>query len=264
MRSFFFFFWVLSSTSAFAYTNQPAQIALIIDDIGYRQTDHHALKLPGKITYAVLPHTPFGKTLAEQAHAQQNEVILHIPMEATNGKALGPGALTSQMNENHIRESLNRSFAEIPFAIGINNHMGSHLTQLYKPMAWTMRFLKERDLIFVDSLTTEHSKAERVAVHFGVRTRHRHIFLDNELTPEYIEQQFTQLVNQAKQYKSVIAIAHPHPETIDALKNLLPRLKQQNIDLVPISTLLPQAHSRQKFASIDSTSIDKTDKVDKK
>lgn len=245
MRLLFFPLLFIVSCLASAET---AKIALIIDDIGYRQTDYMALDLPGKVTYAVLPHTPYGKTLAEQAHQQFNEVILHIPMEANNGKLLGPGALTSEMNETGIRASLANSFAEIPFAIGINNHMGSHLTQQYKPMAWTMRFLKERDLLFIDSLTTPRSKAGRVARHFGVPTRQRHIFLDNELSPEYIERQFSQLISQAQKYKSAIAIAHPHPETVKALTDLLPQLEKYNIELVPISHLLPYKKGTEQLA----------------
>jgi len=103
----------------------PSQVAIVIDDIGYRYTDKHALSLPGAVTYSILPHTPFGKALALRANAQQKDVLLHIPMEAENGKKLGPGALTSKMNEAQIVDSLKASFAEIPFAIGINNHMGS-------------------------------------------------------------------------------------------------------------------------------------------
>ena len=71
---------------------KPAQIAIIIDDIGYRKSDIQALYLPGHISYAILPHTPYGKKLALQAKAKNNDVILHIPMEAKNGKKLGPGA----------------------------------------------------------------------------------------------------------------------------------------------------------------------------
>lgn len=243
--SFILFFLVLTVNA------EQAKVAIIIDDIGYRQSDIEALELPGQITFAVLPHTPFGKILAEKAHAQRNEVILHIPMEATDGKVLGPGALTSSMNEENIRSTLTKSFDEIPFAIGINNHMGSHLTTLYQPMAWTMRFLKERNLLFIDSLTTPQSKAERVARYFGVPTRHRHIFLDNQLDSEYIGNQFSQLLYQANRYKSIIAIAHPHPETMAALKALLPKLKEHNISLVPISELLPVNNTIHQLAQVN-------------
>ena len=217
---------------------QPAQVAIIIDDIGYRKSDAQALYLPGNISYAILPHTPYGKILALQAKANKNDVILHIPMEAKNGKKLGPGALTSVMNEMGIRESLTHAFDEIPFALGINNHMGSKLTELYQPMAWTMQFLRERNLMFIDSLTTGASQAEDVAISFGVPSLHRHVFLDNKLEHAYILSQFKQLMLDAKRYRSVVAIAHPHPETIRSLHKLLPLLKTNNIELVPISRLL--------------------------
>ncbi|MGB2741799.1 MAG: divergent polysaccharide deacetylase family protein [Cognaticolwellia sp.] len=217
---------------------KPAQIAIIIDDIGYRKSDIQALYLPGHISYAILPHTPYGKKLALQAKAKNNDVILHIPMEAKNGKKLGPGALTSKMNETGIRKSLSDAFAEIPFALGINNHMGSKLTELYNPMMWTMKFLRERNLMFIDSVTTNASQAEQVARNFGVPSLHRHIFLDNQLEPAYIKAQFEQLMRDAKRYHAVVAIAHPHPETVASLLQLLPLLEKNGIELVSISQLL--------------------------
>jgi polysaccharide deacetylase 2 family uncharacterized protein YibQ len=225
---------------------KPMRVAIVIDDIGYRQTDVNALSLPGNITYSVLPHTPYGQILALKAHQQAKEVLLHIPMEAENGKALGPGALTSWMNEQKIRESLSLSFAEVPFAVGINNHMGSLLTKMYRPMAWTMRFLKERNVLFLDSVTTKQSKARKIAKSFGVPALSRHIFLDNQLSDQYISGQFNQLIDQAKKYHKVIAIAHPHPETIKALNALIPKLAEQNIELVPISQLLSTAKTTQE------------------
>jgi polysaccharide deacetylase 2 family uncharacterized protein YibQ len=250
VRSFFLLFFplvlIIFTQDA---TAKNSQIAIIIDDIGYRQSDAAALTLPGKITYAILPHTPFGKTLAQQAFKDNRDVILHIPMEAENGKKLGPGALTSAMSEQAIRQELSRAFEEIPFALGINNHMGSKLTKLYKPMVWTMRFLKERNLIFIDSVTTGRTKAERIAYKLGVPTTHRQFFLDNELNSEYIDRQFMLLIEYAQQHKSVVAIAHPHPESITALNRLIPLLAQLEIDLVPISTLVSQQANIQEVSS---------------
>lgn len=216
---------------------EPARIAIIIDDIGYRYTDKNALTLPGAITYSILPHTPYGKKIALKANAKNNDVMLHIPMEAENGKKLGPGGLTSSMNQKEIVASLNASLAEIPFAIGINNHMGSHLTQLDAPMTWTMNFLKQHHLLFLDSKTSPNSKAESIARLVGVPVQNRHVFLDNHLTKSYITQQFNTLIRHAKSQKSAIAIAHPHPETIQVLKHLIPTLAENNIELVPLSAL---------------------------
>ncbi|MBL4899780.1 MAG: divergent polysaccharide deacetylase family protein [Colwellia sp.] len=216
---------------------KPARIAIVIDDIGYRYTDKHALLLPGAITYSILPHTPYGKTLAIKANRNHKEVLLHIPMEAENGKKLGPGALTSIMNKTEIYASLSESLAEVPFAIGINNHMGSHLTQLIEPMSWTMGFLKQHHLLFLDSKTSPHSKAILVAKKLGVPVKGRHVFLDNQLTENYINKQFQVLIEYAKTQNFAIAIAHPHPETIQVLQRLIPTLQQHNIELVSLSAL---------------------------
>jgi len=251
LRSFSIIF-VLSTLLCIAPTviAQNSQVAIIIDDIGYRKSDAAALTLPGAITFAILPHTPYGKTLAQQAYKKDNEIILHIPMEAENGKKLGPGALTVEMGEKSIRQELALAFAEIPFAIGINNHMGSKLTKLHSPMMWTMQFLKERNLIFIDSVTTSKTQAEQIANQIGVPTTRRQIFLDNELTSAYINQQFMQLIEHAQKHKSVVAIAHPHPETIKALNRLIPLLAELNIDLVPISALISPQKNQEKLALV--------------
>lgn len=235
-----FLFITFSFTIFFAVSSaqaKSARIAIVIDDIGYRDTDRHALLLPGAITYSILPQTPYGKKIATEANANHKEVLLHIPMEAENGKKLGPGALTSTMNKAEIYASLNKSLVEIPFAIGINNHMGSYLTQLTEPMSWTMGFLKQHHLLFLDSKTSKYSKAITIAEDLGVPVNRRHVFLDNQLTEEYINKQFKSLMRYAKNQDFAIAIAHPHPETIKALLRLIPTLQQNNIELVPLSTL---------------------------
>jgi len=240
--STFFLLLIFTTITLFSTVSaqqNAARIAIVIDDIGYRYTDKNALSLPDEITFSILPHTPYGKSLAILANAKNNEILLHIPMEAENGKKLGPGALTSAMNETEIYDSLTKSLAEIPFAIGINNHMGSYLTQLVKPMSWTMDFLKQHKLLFLDSKTSPYSKASIIAQKVGVPVQGRHVFLDNQLTESYINKQFNSLIKHAKNHQFAIGIAHPHPETIQALQRLIPTLKQNNIELVPLSTLYP-------------------------
>jgi polysaccharide deacetylase 2 family uncharacterized protein YibQ len=130
--------------------------------------------------------------------------------------------------------------------------MGSHLTQLSIPMTWTMNFLKQHHLLFLDSKTSPHSKAGSIAKSVGVPVRNRHVFLDNHLNDSYITKQFQTLINYAKSQKTAIAIAHPHPETIKALQHLIPTLAQNNIELVPLSALYSTLDNYQtKVASTE-------------
>ena len=67
-------------------------------------------------------------------------------MQAISGKELGPGAITQDMNKAELQYTLEKALDDLPQVKGINNHMGSYLTQKIKPMSWTMEILKERNL----------------------------------------------------------------------------------------------------------------------
>ncbi|MCC2617344.1 divergent polysaccharide deacetylase family protein [Aestuariibacter halophilus] len=220
-----------------AIARQP-QIALIIDDMGNSVHDRRAFKLPTHVAFAILPHTSLSTTFSQQARGQQREVILHMPMEALGHNRLGPGALTAELYPSDIEARLSAALATVPDAIGVNNHMGSKLTQLTLPMRTTMQYLREQQLFFVDSRTTRYSKAESIAHQFGLDYTKRNVFLDHSLAHKDIAAQFRRLIRISQRYGSAVGIAHPHTETLDYLLNTLPRLEVQGIELVPLSTVL--------------------------
>lgn len=222
--------------------NNAPRIAIIIDDIGYHKADLKLIDLPYALTFAVLPHTPYGQRAARHAFQAQKDVMLHMPMQASNGKKPGPGALLSDMSKQQVQQTLQLALADIPYAIGINNHMGSFYTEQEQPMAWTMEYLSKRHLFFVDSLTTAHSKAGKYARQFAVTHLSRHVFLDNEQNEAAMAKQLETLLRIARKRQTAIAIAHPYAETYAFLHKYLPTLQQQGVELVGISQLLPQSH----------------------
>ena len=226
---------LLPSASVFA-----SKIAIIIDDIGYRQSDKAVLTLPANITLSILPHTPLGKTLADQAYLQGNEILVHLPMQALNGKAIGAGALTNTMTENELKEQVANAIESIPHVSGANNHMGSLLTQLNTPMRWVMESLQLHDIYFIDSRTTKYTQAGAMAQQVGVPSLQREIFLDNDKSKTGLERQFQQAITLAKSKQQIVVIAHPYPETIAFLTENIHRLINENIQLVHASNLLPQ------------------------
>ncbi|MDN4502449.1 divergent polysaccharide deacetylase family protein [Alteromonadaceae bacterium BrNp21-10] len=217
---------------------QAAEIALIIDDIGNSRNDESAFLLPKEVTFSILPHTPFSNEFAHRAAKQQREVMLHMPMESLAGTNPGPGAITSSMSPQAIQHKLSRAIEDIPNALGLNNHMGSKLTQLTLPMTTTMEFLQQRDMYFLDSRTTRYSKAEKIAHKVGVEVLHRNVFIDHSLDPAKMQKEFQRLVRIAKKYRKAIGIAHPNSTTMHFLQQNLHQLAEHNITLVPISRFL--------------------------
>ncbi len=219
------------------------KIVLIIDDIGYHKQDIEAVDLPGNVTLSVLPGTPYGKEYASRARLKGRDVMLHIPMESLSGKALGPSALTTRLSEDEFNRILSDSLEEIPFAIGINNHMGSLLTQLPEQMDWTMSFLKSKQLFFLDSRTTKYSQAKNAANKYGVTYFRRHVFIDNVRTEDAMKAQFESLIRLAEHHDIAVGIAHPYKESIAFFKKHLPTLERQGIQLVKVSDMLLQVAS---------------------
>jgi len=214
-------------------------IAIIIDDLGYKpEQDQRALSLPGDYSYAFLPHAPLSRRLAENAHAANKDVILHLPMQSFNNGHLGPGGLTIAMDKPKFVRSLLDSISSIPHLNGVNNHMGSLMTSREQPMLWLMETLKQQQLYFVDSRTSNKSIAQDTASNFGVSHTRRNVFLDHTRNTEDILIQFRGLIRLARKYGTALGIAHPYKQTLDVLETQVPLLKSMNIKLVSTSTLI--------------------------
>lgn len=252
---FFYRYFCLFTLSLLPSCALAADIALIIDDVGNTPRDADVFTLPTEVAVSILPMTHFASEYSQQAAGQQREVMLHMPMESLNGRRLGPGALTSDMAVDAIRVTLIQALESVPNAIGLNNHMGSKLTQLTRPMQATMDFLTEHQLFFVDSRTTRYSKAAAIAQRVGVPVTKRNVFLDHVATHEQIDVQFQRLIRIAKKYDHAVGIAHPYPETLNYLKQALPQLSKQGVQLVTVSELLQlQALARQQNRTATNTS----------
>lgn len=227
----------LPDTKSQQLPQRPA-IAIIIDDLGNQwRYSKRALDLKGDITLAILPFSPFGNRLAQLAEDQGREVILHAPMEPLAHPAWRDG-LRRGMTEQELRRSLADMLNSLPTVRGVNNHMGSALTQERTPMDWVMHELAQRDLYFIDSRTSPSSQALLSARQNAIPSARRDVFLDNIRTPEAIRTQFNTLIRLAHKRGQAIAIGHPYPETLIFLEQELSRLDELGVRLVPASHLL--------------------------
>jgi len=222
-------------------------ISIILDDMGYRWRDgQRAVDLEGALTYAILPHAPYSRRLAERAHRRHKEIMLHLPMESEAGRRLGPGGLHSGMTEKEFKRRVFESLNAVPHVRGFNNHMGSRLTRSPIEMGWLMQAAMFRnDLYFVDSRTTAETVAEQEARRRGIVATRRDIFLDYAPGRAVVETQLDTLVRRARRQGHALAIGHPHPDTLAALEHWLPTLAGQGIRLVPVSQLIQTRQQRR-------------------
>lgn len=256
MRQAFCLTLLLITTCSFAGSQRPPHsldaphIAIIIDDLGDRLHDgKRVIELRGEVTVGILPYTPFARQLAQLANIHRKEIMLHLPMESVEEKYLGRGGLQSDMDESRFIEALHATLDAVPNIRGVNNHMGSRLTQDATRMGWLMAGLQRHgELYFVDSRTTSQSQADHVAVEYGLEHASRDVFLDHDKDPTLIHKQWDYLLQLARQKGSAVAIGHPYPETIQFLQQALPRLAKAGVELIPVSELIEWRKTRRSLA----------------
>jgi len=227
---------------------QP-KVVVIIDDIGHRFSDRRALDLPREVTFSILPDAPMTTEMSELAHAQGRDIMLHMPMESFDGQEMGPDGLRVGMFETQMELQFARAMESVPYAIGVNNHMGSRLTSMFNPMRSFMDLLKQRNLFFVDSRTSVKTVAEEAALHAGIPVARRHVFLDHVIDEAAIEKEFDRMLLLARETGTAVAIAHPHRLTMKILQKRLPELEEMGIRLSTVSDLFepePAMMAQQK------------------
>ncbi len=224
----------------FREVRQLWRAAIVIDDLGQNlQAARQLLKLPYPLTFSVLPRLPHSQETAAEAHGAGREVMLHLPMEPEPGSraGAGDGAIKVGMPNDQVIRIVAADVAAVPYARGANNHMGSRATANRALMTAVMKALAERRMYFVDSRTSVNTVAFDVARSVGVPTFYRSVFLDDTETPGYTLGQLRQLCRVARRQGAALAIGHPYPTTLAALRQFLPEFEREDIQLVPASEL---------------------------
>ncbi len=215
------------------------RLIIVIDDVGYNlfQLDPF-LKLPFKITFAILPGLPYTGQAAKLIHEAGKEYILHQPMDSVDGRDTGPGAIHSGMSFEEVSAVLDKNLSDLPYAVGVNNHMGSAGTADEDLMVSLFKVLKRRKLFFLDSRTTSKSVVRKAAAETGLPFAERSIFLDNNKEKESIKNSVEKGVEVSEKKGHAVMIGHIwSSELAEVLLELYPALLEDNYTLNNLTEL---------------------------
>ena len=235
--------WDRHITAPPTNADHKPQIVVVIDDMGLNHRNSKTVSsMAGSLTLAYLPYAENLPKQTAEARANGHELIVHVPMEPDNLKQNNPGPnalLSTNAPEENVRR-LDKSLGNFTGYIGINNHMGSHLTANAAAMTPIIKDLKARGLWFLDSRTIGNSVAGKIAGDLGVPYVVRDVFLDNVASVPAILAQLREAEAVAKKRGYAVAIGHPYDATIAALKQWMPQAQAKGFEMVPLSTVIAQ------------------------
>ena len=217
------------------HPHRRAKLVIIIDDV-HTEAQLSAIRtLPFSVTPSIFPPYRQAQNTGRLARGLRHYMI-HLPMESGSAQFNSQTkTIMTSFSESQMRDRVRELRRLFPTAVYINNHTGSIFTSDYRAMKQLYDLLKAEGFLFVDSYTVATSKVEKIVREEGDRYIRRNIFLDNRQETGYIHRQLRQAVKLAKQKGYAVAIGHPHPKTLQALREAKPILK--DVDVVYIDEL---------------------------
>ena len=148
----------------------------------------------------------------------------------------GEHAISTQMSEDEIVKWIQMSLENVPDAVGVNNHMGSLVTEDLRVMTIVLRMIRDRNLFFVDSLTTNESSVPFVSRELNIPYLSNELFLDHIDDYEAIKERLNGFESHDTNDDGVvIAIAHPRENTMRALREFIQKFPKDVF--LPVSKL---------------------------
>jgi uncharacterized protein len=219
---------------------EGARLAIIIDDLGNDRAAADAIfALQCPITISVLPNHPRSIEIAQEANRRGYQVMLHLPMQAMGNERPETQELRPGMSAGEVSTLVDTLLQAVPDVVGVNNHQGSQSTADAALMEELMPVLREHNLFYVDSRTTAATVAYDTAQRLGVRSGFRNVpFLDDVVEAGAVRKQLQLALRDAHKKGDAIAIGHPHPATLQAMRDVLPEAKSQGVRLVFVSEVV--------------------------
>ena len=212
------------------------RIAIVIDDFGYQ--DQNLIlsfcELPQPITFSIFPGEKHTAWIAQQAIEKNHGVMVHLPMEPIDypERDPGPNAIFLDYAPEKIAELTQDALASVPYAKGINNHMGSRLTQNFEAMRAVLRVVQRWNFFFIDSVTSPQSVAYAIARDMGIPSGRNALFLDIVEDEDAVVKRLYRLAAHARHEGTAIGIGHAKPNMLRALQRMLPELAEQGFVFV--------------------------------
>ncbi|HEX6789979.1 MAG TPA: divergent polysaccharide deacetylase family protein [Candidatus Krumholzibacteria bacterium] len=235
----------LASADAIARQAPPREkrprIALVIDDLGYAKGGiaREFLDLDIPLTVSILPTLRYSRDILDLAKEKHRCILLHLPMQSEERERIDVEPVTTGMSDAEIASVVRGYVDSLPGIDGVNNHQGSLATTDARVMHDVMVALQGRNLFFLDSLTSPKSLAYNAAVQSGLRAAQNSMFIDDdtERTGD-VADRIRELVKRARETGVAIGIGHPHPWTLEALRDNLDYLEEAGVELVTVCDLV--------------------------
>lgn len=212
---------------------RPPCVAIVVDDVGNGDANlRQWLAIDAPLTFAVMPYYQGNTSQAEQLYQAGFQVMMHIPTaNQPPGSFSGKGQIDPGMNRAKVFPILDDDLAQIPHAVGINNHQGGAGCNDLSLMTLECEWAMERGFFVVDSNSSTRSQVATAAMNLGLGKKKNQVFIDHDNNPDYIRQAMRNLADLARRNGYAIGICHwMRPNTPAVVGEMIRTLRAEGIN----------------------------------
>lgn len=222
--------------------DQPT-VSIILGGLGlnYTHTKTAIEQLPPEVTLAFSPHARGLRTWIRRARDAGHEVLIELPLEATEYGRVRPHPLTitTDLSDEAVADRLDRFLASGTGYFGVINYQGDKLAQDSAQVARVLSHLESRGLAFIEDGSLSKSVFEAEAEERSVRYAKADKVIDTRIDANAMQQTLMALETEATETGSSLGTAIAYPITIDALRDWTAALEDRGLRLAPASYNLP-------------------------
>jgi len=216
-------------------------ISIIIADLGMSQTitEKAINELPKEFILAFSPYSSNLEETMKKSLQKEHENLILMPMESTKypDKDSGPKLLSSRLSLTENTSNMNWVLEKGKQSIGVMNFLGSAFLGDKKHVGILFDTLKEKNILFVENLTTENSQAQETASEKGIKYFKIDKKIKGDIAKEKFMNQLDELEKIAKIKGYAIGIVEPYPLAIDLVRDWSLKLNRKGFTLASLSTL---------------------------
>lgn len=227
--------------------NTP-KMSIVIDDFGsYDQSGVETmLSISEPLTCAVIPCVDNTKLHLEMLSKTNNEIILHMPMQAHVSLPeswYGPTYIHVGESEQNINKKIETCLKDFPSIKGFNIHIGSGVSRNKETMSRIYNYAKSHNLYFLDSRTIETNATTNAAKETNSVYLGRDEFLEADKNKSYANVKFRLMEGAKKALANGTSIVIGHvgaeggEQTAKAIKDTLPEIEKMGVEIVPLSEI---------------------------
>ncbi len=215
-------------------------IAILIDSMGENATmTKQIIDMKYNLNLSFIPYTSHVKYQVEYARKRHKTIVVQMPMQPNNPKIkLDPHALLTSDSHAILMKKIKWNLSQFAGYTAVTTYMGSSFVKNESGLNVLMDEIKRKNLNFIDALTIVNSKAYQIAIQHKIPTLKRNIFINNNHSYAQTLKDFNKITTMTNKYGYTMAIIHPSPTTIKALKTWLKTTNNQQYKLVTIKQLI--------------------------